>query len=139
MKFLLDTNVVSEFRKGDRADAGVTRWISGVSASDLALSVLVVGEMEVGVARLRRRDPSAAESLAAWLNSVRAAYRYRLLGIDGEVATVWATLNVERPLPVIDSLLAATANVNDLTLVTRNTDDLEGVDVRLLNPFAGRS
>lgn len=139
MKFLLDTNVVSELRKGDRADPGVTDWFSSVDSSDLALSVLVLGEMEVGVARLERRDSTAAAQLADWLNGVRAAYRYRLLEIDDAVATQWAALNAVRPLPVIDSLLAATANVNGMTLVTRNVGDLHGVDVDVLNPFSEES
>lgn len=136
MKYLLDTNVVSEVRKGDRADPGVRKWIETVEGEDLALSVLVLGEIRLGILRLRRRDPEAAGHLAAWLIRLEHAYRGRTLAIDGAVTETWADLNATRPLPVIDSLQAATARVHGLTLVSRNVGDLAGIEVSLLNPFS---
>ena len=135
MRFLLDTNVVSELRKGDRADAGLRGWFAGVQGEDLAISALVIGELHLGTLRLRRRDPLAATHLAAWLTRLARAYQGRILAIDAEVTRVWADLNAPRPLPVIDSLQAATAVVHGLTFVTRNVADLHGVDAALLNPF----
>lgn len=137
MRFLLDTNVVSELRKRERADPGLREWFTTVEHQDLALSVLVVGELRLGIFRLGRRDPQAAAHLGAWLARLERSYRGRLLAIDSAVVEAWARLNVSRPLPVIDSLQAATALVHGLTLVTRNVDDLAGVEVPLLDPFAG--
>jgi predicted nucleic acid-binding protein len=136
VRFLLDTNVISELRKGDRADPGVRDWFAAVTGAELALSVLVLGELHLGLLRLRRRDPVAAQRLQTWLARVRRAYRRRTLPVDAEVVTTWARLNLARPLPVIDSLQAATADVHGLTFVTRNVADLDGVDVALLNPFS---
>jgi len=137
VKFLLDTNIVSELRKRDRADAGLRRWFETVDGDGLALSVLVLGEIRRGILRLRRRDPEAAEHLATWLVRLERAYRGRILPIDASVTETWAHFNAIRTLPVIDSLMAATAAVHGLTLVTRNVADLEGVDVPSLNPFEG--
>lgn len=137
MKYLLDTNIVSELRKGERADRGVRHWLEATDGDDLALSVLVLGEIQLGILRLQRRDPMAAAHLAAWRVRLERAYRHRTLAVDGKVAETWARLNEPRPLPVIDSLLAATALVHGLTLVTRNVADLDGVEVPLLNPFSG--
>lgn len=137
MRFLLDTNVVSELRKGDRADAGVQRWFADARGDELALSVLVLGEIHLGILRLQRRDAVGAAQLAAWLARVRDTYRRRTLVVDADVVAAWAALNAPRPLPVIDGLLAATAHVHDLTLVTRNVGDLVDVEVPMLDPFTG--
>jgi predicted nucleic acid-binding protein len=135
LRFLLDTNVVSELRKGERADHGVREWLSSVDGEDLALSVLVLGEIRLGILRLEGRDPRAAARLDAWLERLTLAYRGRTLGIDALVTKTWARLNAARPLPVVDSLPAATALVHGLTFVTRNVGDLAGVEVPLLDPF----
>lgn len=135
MKFLLDTNIVSELRKRERADPGLRRWVDGVEGAELALSVLVLGEIRLGILRLRRRDPESAEHLAAWLVRLERAYRGRILPVDASVTETWARFNAVRTLPVIDSLMASTAAVHGLTLVTRDVSDLEGVDVPLLDPF----
>lgn len=137
MKYLLDTNVVSELRKGDRADAGVREWFAEVEGSDLAISVLVLGEIHLGIERLRRRDAKAAGHLASWLARLERAYEQTTLPIDRRVVRTWADLNARRSLPVIDSLQGATAMVHGLTLVTRNIRDLRGVGVPLLDPFSG--
>lgn len=136
MRYLLDTNVLSELRKGARADPGVRRWIAEVASEDLAISVLVLGEIRLGILRLHRRDPDGAGHLATWLARLAAAYRDRTLAIDRAVVEAWAGLNAGRSLPVIDSLQAATAVSHGLTLVTRNVKDLRGVAAVLLNPFS---
>ena len=135
MSYLLDTNVISELRKGRRCDPGVASWFSGVSSDDLFLSVLTFGEIRKGVEKLRRRDPVAAQSLEGWLTRLVAAYSEHAFPIDQPVAEQWGRLNVPDPLPVVDSLLAATAIVHDLTLVTRNVDDVARTGVDCLNPF----
>ena len=135
--FLLDTNVISEVRKGGRADSGVAEWYAGVSAEELFLSVLTIGEIRRGVEQSRRRgDNRQADTLEAWLNTVRLRYGPRILPADVEVAETWGRISSIRAVPVEDALLAATAMVNDFTLVTRNIRHVEGLGARLLNPFA---
>jgi predicted nucleic acid-binding protein len=133
--FLLDTNVVSEVRKGARADRRVMGWLEGVDDDDLRLSVLVLGELRQGVERLRSRDLVSARHLDRWLHGLAERYAERILPIDEPVAQLWGRLNVPDPLPAVDGLLAATALVHDLTLVTRNTRDVARTGVRVLNPF----
>ncbi len=137
MKYLLDTNVLSELRKGDRANPGLLSWISRVDDEGLFTSVLVLGELRRGILSLRRRDPVAASSLDQWLARLGEQFSDRLLPMDRDTALRWGELNVPDPLPTVDGLLAATALVHDLTLVTRNTRDVERTGVRLLNPFTG--
>lgn len=133
-RYLLDTNVVSEIRRS-RPDPGVVAWFDGLGQGDVFVSVLTLGEIRLGIVRLRRRDPEQAEVLDRWLSQLRRSYADRVLPVTDVVAERWALLNERRPLPVVDGLLAATAVVNDAVLVTRNTADLQGVDVPLLNPF----
>jgi predicted nucleic acid-binding protein len=135
VSFLVDTNVISEVRKGERADAGVVRWFSGVADEELFLSVLVVGELRKGIEAIRRRDTASAAVLERWLRRVLTDHATRLLPITSEIAEVWGRFNVPDPLPVIDSLLAATAHVHGLTIVTRNTVDIARTGVPVLNPF----
>jgi toxin FitB len=135
VSFLLDTNVVSELRKGQRANAAVMKWFSQIDGDDVQLSVLVLGELRQGVERLRTRDVPSAERLDRWLRRLGEEYAGRILPVDERVAQVWGRLNVPDPLPTVDGLLAATALVNDLTLVTRKTRDVSRTGARLLNPF----
>ncbi len=137
MSWLLDTNVVSELRKGSRADPGVVRWASG-RQDDAWLSVLTVGEIRRGTELVRRRDAVAARYLDVWLEGLLGAFESRILAIDARVAEVWGRLNVPDPLPTVDALLAATALVHGLTFVTRNVKDVAGTGVRVLNPFEDR-
>ncbi len=134
MTFLLDTNVLFEARRRD-PDEGVRRWFASTPGRDLFLSVLVVGEIRQGVERLRRRDPAQAEGLDRWLTRLRRDYGDRVLPVTAAVAEVWGRLNVPDPLPAVDGLLAATAEVHGLTLVTRNTADVARTGVPVLNPF----
>ena len=134
VSFLLDTNVISEAR-GPRGDANVKAWLASVPADNLYLSVLVVGEIRGGRERLRRRDPVQADAYEGWLATLRRDYADRLLPVTAEVADEWGRMNVSDPVPVVDGLMAATAKVKCLTLVTRNTADIERSGVRILNPF----
>ena len=133
--YLLDTNVISEVRKGHRCDERVASWYAGVDESDLFLSVLITGEIRNGVERARPRDPAKADVLEEWLTDVESRFSDRILGVDIRIADEWGRMHAQRPVPVIDGLLAATAKVHDLTLVTRNTGDVVGLGANLLNPF----
>ena len=135
MSFLIDTNIISEVRKGDRCDAAVAAWWAGVAEDDLWLSALVLGEIRKGVELARRRDPQKAAVLETWLSDVVSGFGDRVLPVDAAVAEEWGRMNAIRPVPVIDALLAATAKANDLTLVTRNEADVAGLGVEVLNPF----
>ena len=134
MSFLLDTNVVSEVPKPNGSVA-VRKWFAAVAPEQLFLSVLVVGEVRQGIERLRRRDPEQAAISHAWLATLQTDYADRLLPISAEVAEEWGRMNVPDSLPVVDGLMAATAKVGGLTLVTRNTTDVARTGVPLLNPF----
>lgn len=135
MSYLVDTNVISELRKGDRADADVRAWFEGVADEEIFLSVLTIGEMRQGVERIRRRDPAAALALDSWLGRVVEAHRDRLVPVDRLVAEEWGRMNVPDPLPVVDGLLAATAKVAGLTVATRNVGDFERAGVDFVDPF----
>lgn len=135
MGYLIDTNVWSELQKGERANVGVRRWFESVAADDLFLSVMVIGEVRCGIERLRRRDAEQAARLEQRLAQLKGAMAGRLLAVSPAIAERWGGLNVPDPLPVVDSLLAATAIEHDLVLVTRNVRDIERSGVRWLNPF----
>lgn len=102
---------------------------------DLHLSVLVVGEIRRGVEAIRRRDPDGGAALDAWLAKLCATYDDRIFPVTRPIAEVWGLLNVPNPLPAVDGLLAATAKVHGLTIVTRNVKDIERTGVPVLNPF----
>lgn len=116
----------------------VARWFAGSRAADLFLSVLVVGEIRQGIARLRAKDPTRAEVFERWLAQLRDTFGDRLIPVSVEVAETWGRLNAARPIPIVGGLLAATALVHDWTLVTRNTADIVGTGVRVLDPFLER-
>lgn len=136
MGFLIDTNILSEVQKGARADPGVRAWYDAADPRELYLSVLVLGEVRQGIDRLRRRDPVQAERLEQRLALIKEGFADRILSISTEVAERWGRNNVPDALPVIDGLLAATAQEFGLTLVTRNVRDVERSGVLLLNPFS---
>lgn len=135
MGFLIDTNVLSELRKKERCDPRVRDWYAGIAESDIYISVVVLGEIRRGAELLRRRDSVAAASLDAWLFTLRASLGNRLLPVTDEIADRWGRLGIPDALPMADGLLAATALVHDLVLVTRNTRDVERSGARVLNPF----
>jgi predicted nucleic acid-binding protein len=133
---LLDTNVLSELRKRDRANPHVRAWSKTVDETAVWLSVLVLGEIRCGIEAVRPRDAEAARHLDRWLGRIERAYEGRVLVVDRFVSLEWGRLNAAHgPLPSIDGLLAATALVHDLTLVTRNTKDVARTGTRMLNPF----
>lgn len=133
--YLIDTNVISELRKGAGCDPRVAAWYGGVRDEELYLSVLVVGEIRQGIERLRARSAPRARALETWLAQVVEAFGPRVLPVDRKVAEVWGRFGVRGTFPVVDALLAATAEAYGLTLVTRNVRDIRGSGVRCLNPF----
>lgn len=134
MAFLLDTNVVSELRR-PRPDPHVQAWFRAMDGRDLHLSVLVLGEIEQGIERLRPRDPDRARALTTWLDGLRERHAGRIAPVTLDVALTWGRLNVARPLPVVDGLLAATALTHGWALATRNIRDLADTGVELVNPW----
>jgi toxin FitB len=137
VSFLLDTNVLSELRKGKRADPGVIAWFAQIPEEELFLSVLVAGELRQGVERLRRRDLETAERLDRWLVTLLEDYADRILPLDLRIAELWGRLNAPDPLPAVDGLLAATAIAHGLTLATRNGRDVARTGVQIVDPFQG--
>ncbi len=136
MSFLIDTNVISELRKGRRANAKVRTWFGAVDPAGLYLSVLVIGELRRGVEGLRRRDLAGAAHLDRWLHELVETYAERILPVDIAVGVRWGRLDVPDRVSPIDGLLAATALVHALTLVTRNVRDIQRTGVRHIDPFA---
>jgi len=135
VRFLIDTNVIAEIRKGSRSNANVRSWFAALDPEAILLSVVTIGEIRRGIERVRRRDPAAARALERWLRRVVTDHSDRILTVDLSVAEEWGRLNVPDPLPVIDGLLAATAKVHGLTLATRNVKDVARSGVEVVNPF----
>lgn len=138
--YLLDTNVVSELRKIrlGKADGHVAAWADSMDATELYLSVITIQELEIGVLLAERRDPLQGAIFRAWLNShVLPAFTGRVLAVDTAVALRSARLHVPDPRPVRDGLIAATALVHGMTVVTRNVADFKPTGVRTLNPWIG--
>ena len=135
MNFLIDTNIISEVRKGARCDARVAAWYASIDDGDLYLSVLVLGEIRKGIALARPGDPAKADALEVWLAAVAAGFGERILPVDRAVADQWGRMSGQRPVSTVDGLLAATAKVHRLTLVTRNEADVAGLGAEVLNPF----
>ncbi len=109
MAYLLDTNVISELRKGDRCDANVSGWYAEVEETDIYLSVLVLGEMRRGIEQIRRRDPQQAVVLERWHEATAQSFAGHILAIDETITEAWGRVSAVRPIPVVDGLLAATA------------------------------
>lgn len=133
--YLLDTNVVSELRRPRPSDA-VLRWIAGVSVEHLFLSAVTVGEIQAGIEITRDQDPTKAKALAAWLDQVVAAYG--ILPMDAAAFRQWVRLKHRKSDTLLeDAMIAATAVVHGLTVVTRNAIDFQSFGVDIVNPFAG--
>lgn len=137
--YLLDTNLVSELRKAraGKADPGVVAWAERRSADEMFISVITILELELGVQRRERRDPDQGRVLRGWLEGqVIPGFADRTLPIDMGIARRCAGLQVPDPRPDRDALIAATALVQGLTLVTRNVRDFQGTGVELCNPWS---
>lgn len=139
MNYLIDTNVISEVRKGDRCDPNVAHWWASINDADIYLSVLVLGEIRKGVERARPSDPAQARALENWLNKVIEFYAERILPVDQAVADEWGRMAAKRPVSTVDALLAATAKVHRMTLATRNVSDVADLGVDFVNPFEPRA
>lgn len=138
MTFLLDTNVISELRKAKaaKADPKVTLWVQSVPSGALFLSAIVIQELEIGVLLAERRDPAKGEILRAWLDlHVLPTFSDRILPVDTVVARRSAALHVPEPRPIRDGLIAATAIVHGMTIVTRNSIDFLSTGAAVLNPW----
>jgi predicted nucleic acid-binding protein len=134
--FLLDTNILSELRKGNRCDAGVREWFERVGTEELFLSVVVLGEIRRAIERIRLRDQAQARALEKWLRRVTTEFSDRLLPVDATVADQWGRLGVRQPVPVVDALLAATAMAHELVVVSRDEAGFRNTGVAVINPFS---
>jgi toxin FitB len=135
VSFLLDTNVLSELRKGRRCHSNVKGWFRTVDDLEIHTSVLVLGELKRGIERVRPKDPAFARELERWLTRLIASMGRRILPVDQAIALAWGLLCAPRTVPPIDGLLAATAIVHGHTIVTRNVKDMADLGVSYLNPF----
>jgi predicted nucleic acid-binding protein len=138
MTYLIDTNVLSELRKTERCDAGVAEWFASVNDDELFSSVLVMGELQRGIDRVRRRDPAAAGALERWLGNLVTTFADRILPVTLPIARLWGSFGAPDPSSTVDGLLAATAHHHELILVTRNVRDIARTGVAHLNPFRER-
>jgi predicted nucleic acid-binding protein len=132
--YLLDTNIVSELRR-PRPHGAVLAWLEGVADADLHLSAVTIGEIQAGIEMTHEQYVAKAAEIEAWLEQV--AQTYNILDMNAEVFRVWAKLMHRKSGEIIeDAMIAATASVHGLTVVTRNIRDFEALNVPLLNPFA---
>jgi predicted nucleic acid-binding protein len=134
--YLLDTNVISELRRLHRAQHEVVRWASSLEPTQIHISVISVLEIEIGALRLGRKDKAAGVSLRTWIDTqVLPSFADRMLPVDTTIAMRCAALHVPDPRPERDALIAATALVHGMILVTRNTADFQRMGLKLLNPW----
>lgn len=139
MNYLLDTNIISEVRKGERCDRNVAAWYDSIDDVDIYLSVLVLGEIRRGVERVRPNDPAQARALEKWLTTVVESFADRILPVDQAVADEWGRMGAKRPVSTVDALLAATAKIHGMTLATRNVSDVADLGASFVNPFEHRA
>lgn len=135
MAFLLDTNVLSELRKGNTANSKVIKWAAAHISQPHFISVLSIGEIRKEIELLRKRSPSQCLAFERWLFQIKTDYERNLLTVSDEITERWGLLMAVKTMPVIDGLLAATALVHDLTIATRNVKDFSCSGVRLVNPW----
>jgi predicted nucleic acid-binding protein len=130
--YLVDTNMLSEARRGTSEPRD---WLRSVDPNTVFLSVISVGEIMKGIALKQRTDPRAAASLLEWLERLRRDHANRVLPINDDIALTWGRLAAERPRPIADGLIAATASVHGKTIVTRNVRDFEDTSIPIINPW----
>lgn len=136
--YILDTNIVSEMRKIKlgKANANVAKWADTLDVSALYLSVITLQELEIGILLLERRDPAQGAGFRAWMTEqVLPVFSQRIIAVDLKIAQQSALLHVPNPRPVRDCLIAATALVHGMTVVTRNVSDFEVAGLNVINPF----
>jgi len=136
VNYLIDTNIISEVRKGVRCNPYVAAWYAAIDDAELYLSVLVLGEVRKGIERTRPSNPTQARALEKWLAAVEKSFAARILPVDQTVADEWGRMSAKRPVSTVDALLAATAKVHRMTLVTRNIADVADLGADVINPFA---
>ena len=135
MRYLLDTNFISELRKGDKANRGVQTWALSNDSSLSALSVVTIAEIRKGIEHKRRTDTRQADAIERWLETILIKFATNILPVTIEIADRWGRLMPMAQLPIHDSLLAATALEHGLTVVTRNVTDFEESGARFHNPW----
>lgn len=134
MKYLVDTNVLSELRKS-RPEPNALAWFKSVPPNDVHVSVITLGEIERGIERVRANDPQYASALEGWLQAILDNYANRIVDVDAAIARRWGVLAHSHAHAPVDAMLAATAIERGLVLVTRNVRDIERTGVRWLDPF----
>jgi predicted nucleic acid-binding protein len=139
VNYLIDTNIISEIRKGSRCDRNVAAWWDSVDDASIYLSVLVLGEIRKGIERARPNNAAKAGALEKWLVTVTQSFAKRILPIDQPIAEEWGRMSAKRSVSTIDALLAATAKVHGLTLATRTISDVADLGADILNPFDWRA
>jgi predicted nucleic acid-binding protein len=135
VSYLVDTNVISEVRKGANCHPNVAAWFDSIEDDDIYLSVLVLGEIRKGIERAQASDPARSRVLERWLLALTESFADRILPIDRMVADEWGRMSAKRPVSTVDALLAATAKTHRMTLVTRNISDVTDLGADVLNPF----
>lgn len=138
MNVLVDTNVVSELKRGRRAAPPVVAWFATLAPENVFTSVIVLGEIRRGIGLVARRDKTQAEALERWYVSMRRRLGERVLPVDEAVMSTWARISVPDMLPAYDGLIAATALVHKLTVATRDTAGYRRADVPVIDPWTER-
>ena len=135
MPYLLDTNILSELRRGQRCDPKVAEWAHSTSADRHCISALSLGEIRKGIEILRRKSPQQCPAFENWLLTLQTEYEADILPITDRISDQWGHMMAQQTLPVIDGLLAATALSHGLTVATRNVADFKNSGVNMVNPF----
>ena len=136
MNYLLDTNIISEIRKGSDCNPHVAAWYDSLDEASIYVSVLVLGEIRKGIERVQSTNAAQARALEKWLSTLSRDFAHRILPIDLAVADEWGRMSAKRPVSTVDALLAATAKVHQMMLATRNIADVADLGAEVLNPFA---
>lgn len=135
MNYLIDTNIISEVRKGSACNPRVAAWYGSIDDESIYLSALVLGEIRNGIEQARPKEPAKALALEKWLSTLSRSFAERILPVDRAVADEWGRMSAKRPVSTVDALLAATAKVHGITLATRNTTHVTDLGANVLNPF----
>jgi len=135
VNYLIDTNIISEVRKGSACNPCVAAWYRSIDDENIYLSALVLGEIRKGIERARPKEPAKALALEKWLSTLSRSFAERILPVDRAVADEWGRMSAKRPVSTVDALLAATAKVHGMTLATRNTSHVTDLGANVLNPF----